>query len=97
MFVTSGDVYIPAYMSTSPVNRSPSKPLLSLREAACLDWLPTRRRGKRPQVPTLWRWIHHGCYGVRLNATSVGGTLCVTEQGLRDFFAEISRRRGLTR
>ncbi len=75
----------------------PQPTLLTLREAARLSWLPTRRRGKRPQVPTLWRWIHHGCYGVRLKATSVGGTLCVTEQDLRDFFAEISRHRGLTR
>lgn len=67
--------------------------LLTLREAASLPWLPRRRHGKRPQVPTFWRWIHHGCYGVRLKATSVGGTLCVTEEDLRAFFAAIADRR----
>lgn len=67
--------------------------LFTLAEAASFDWLPRRRRGKKPNTATLWRWIRHGCFGVRLRATSVGATLCVKESDLREFFAEITRRR----
>jgi hypothetical protein len=70
-----------------------TNPLLSLAEASRLPWLPRRRRGKRPGIPTLWRWARYGCYGVRLKTTSVGGTLCVTESDLHRFFAEITRLR----
>lgn len=70
-----------------------TEPLLSLREAARLEWLPRRRRNKPPSIATFWRWIKHGCFGVRLRATSVGATLCVTESDLREFFAEIARAR----
>lgn len=71
------------------------EPLLTLAQAARLPWLPRRRRGKRPGIPTLWRWVHHGCFGVKLRATSVGATLCVTESDLRAFFAAITERRNL--
>lgn len=81
---------------TRPASQS-HEPLLTFAQAARLPWLPSRRHGKRPSVPTFWRWATHGCYGVRLKVTSVGSTLCVTEQDLRDFFAAISRQRGLIR
>lgn len=67
--------------------------LLTLREAAKLDWLPRRRRNSPPSIATFWRWINHGCYGIRLRATSVGATLCITESDLRAFFAEVARAR----
>lgn len=67
--------------------------LLTLAEASRLPWLPRRRRGKRPSVATLWRWTRHGCYGVRLKAHSVGGTLCLLESDLRAFFEELGRVR----
>lgn len=69
--------------------------LLSLAEASKLEWLPRRRRGRRPAVATLWRWAHHGCYGIRLRTISVGGTLCTTEGDLRAFFAAITQKRAL--
>lgn len=69
------------------------EPLLTLTRAGHLKWLPCRRNGKRPNVATLWRWARHGCYGVRLKTTSVGGTLCTTEKDLRAFFAAIAERR----
>jgi hypothetical protein len=71
------------------------EPLLTLTSAGRLKWLPCRRNGKRPNVTTLWRWAKHGCYGVRLKTTSVGGTLCTTETDLRAFFAAISEKRAL--
>jgi hypothetical protein len=67
--------------------------LLSLAEAAKLPWLPRRRRGKRPSIPTLWRWARHGCYGVRLKTVSVGATLCVRERDLVEFFDALTRLR----
>ena len=71
------------------------EPLLTLTQASRLKWLPCRRNGKSPNVATLWRWAMHGCFGIRLKTTSVGGTLCTTESYVRAFFDEISRARGL--
>lgn len=69
------------------------EPLLSLAQVSKLAWLPRRRRAKRPCISTIWRWIKHGTFGVRLRATSVGTTLCVRESDLREFFDAIARRR----
>ena len=57
--------------------------VLTLTEAA--RRLPRRRRGKRPHVATLYRWIQHGVRGVKLEAIQVGGTLCTSLEALQRF------------
>lgn len=57
--------------------------VLSLTEAT--KRLPRRRRGKRPHIATLYRWVQHGVRGVRLEAIQVGGTLCTSLEALQRF------------
>lgn len=70
-----------------------SERLLSLSEAAKLEWLPCRRHGKRPHVSTLFRWTHVGKDGVRLEAIQVAGTLCTSEAALIRFFERLTTAR----
>lgn len=67
--------------------------LLSLSEAAKLEWLPCRRHGKRPHVSTLFRWTHLGKDGVRLETIQVAGTLCTSEAALIRFFERLTAAR----
>jgi hypothetical protein len=48
--------------------------------------LPQRRRGKRPALPTLYRWSNEGVNGVRLESIMVGGTRCTSVEALQRFF-----------
>ena len=57
--------------------------VLTLTEAA--RRLPRRRRGKRPHVATLYRWVQQGVRGVKLEAIQVGGTLCTSLEALQRF------------
>jgi hypothetical protein len=57
--------------------------VLSLRDAA--DFLPRRRRGKRPHFSTLYRWALKGFRGVRLETIRIGGTLCTSKEALQRF------------
>lgn len=57
--------------------------VLSLRDAA--DFLPRRRRGKRPYFSTLYRWALKGFRGVRLETIRIGGTLCTSKEALQRF------------
>jgi hypothetical protein len=66
------------------------EPLLTLTEAAKLQWLPRRRKGARPHLTTLIRWVTVGVDGVRLKAWRVGNAWCTTECSLREFFSELA-------
>ena len=57
--------------------------VLSLTDAA--DFLPRRRRGKRPHFSTLYRWALKGFRGVRLETIRIGGTLCTSKEALQRF------------
>lgn len=57
--------------------------LLSLSEAA--GKLPRRRRGKKPNVSTLYRWTQTGCRGVVLESCQIGGTRCTSAEALQRF------------
>lgn len=57
--------------------------VLSLTEAT--KRLPRRRKGKRPHVATLYRWVQHGVRGTKLEAIQVGGTLCTSLEALQRF------------
>ncbi len=56
----------------------------SLTEAA--KQLPCRRKGKRPNVATLYRWSATGCRGIRLETINIGATRCTSMEALQRFF-----------
>jgi hypothetical protein len=62
--------------------------LISLTEAAAL--LPRRRRGRKPDISTMYRWTTVGCKGVMLECIQVGGARCTSKQALTRFFGRLS-------
>jgi hypothetical protein len=64
--------------------------LVSLTQAAKL--LPHRRKGKRPDVATLYRWTTGGCRGIVLESIQVGGTRCTSREALQRFFTALTAR-----
>lgn len=58
--------------------------ILSLTEAS--RHLPRRRKGKRPNVATLYRWAQKGVRAVRLETLQVGGCKCTSLEALQRFF-----------
>src|SRR5262245_12375645 len=52
--------------------------------------LPRRRRGRKPHVSTLYRWMTSGCRGVVLESIQVGGTRCTSREALQRFFERLS-------
>ena len=57
--------------------------VVTLTDASKL--LPQRRRGKRPALPTLYRWTNEGCNGVRLESIMVGATRCTSVEAIQRF------------
>ncbi|HLA84322.1 MAG TPA: DUF1580 domain-containing protein [Thermoguttaceae bacterium] len=55
----------------------------SLTDAA--KRLPCRRKGKRPNVATLYRWAQQGVRGVRLETICVGATRCTSMEAIQRF------------
>ncbi len=64
--------------------------VMSLSEAAKSNALPRRRRGRRPNVSTLYRWARKGCNGVVLETIRVGGTLCTSLQAIQRFAVRLT-------
>ena len=52
--------------------------------------LPQRRRGKRPNVATLYRWSNEGIRGIRLEYLMIGSTRCTSVQAMQRFFDELT-------
>lgn len=63
--------------------------LLSLKEAAKL--VPTIE-GKVIHHTSIWRWMHHGSLGVRLETVRVGRRIATTEQAIANYIHEVSKR-----
>ncbi len=63
--------------------------VVSLTEAA--KRLPRRRKGRRPNVATLYRWGHTGCKGVILETLQVGGTKCTSLEALQRFCERLTK------
>jgi hypothetical protein len=60
--------------------------LVPLKEAATR--FPTRRRGAKVAISTIWRWIHVGTRGgVRLAALRVGSQTYTSERAISEFIA----------
>ena len=64
--------------------------IISISGAAQL--LPKRRLGKSIHVSTLYRWIHHGTGGVRLESIKLGGALYTSVEALQRFAERCSGR-----
>jgi hypothetical protein len=47
---------------------------------------PERRRGVRPNVATIYRWMMQGVRGVKLESIVVGATRCTSIEALQRFF-----------
>ena len=47
--------------------------------------LPRRRRGKRPNPATIYRWAQRGVHGIVLETIQVGGTKCTSVEALQRF------------
>jgi hypothetical protein len=55
-----------------------------------VDALPRRRRGRKTNISTLYRWSTIGCRGVILESIQVGGTRCTSLEALQRFFEKLS-------
>jgi hypothetical protein len=62
--------------------------ILTLAQAAAE--LPRRRRGRKTNVSTLYRWSTTGCRGVVLETIQIGATRCTSREALSRFFAQLS-------
>ena len=69
------------------IDTTTEKPI-PLTEAAAE--LPRRRRGKKTNVSTLYRWATAGCRGVVLETIQVGATRCTSREGLQRFFEKLT-------
>jgi Protein of unknown function (DUF1580) len=66
--------------------------ILTLAHAA--DELPRRRRGRKTNISTLYRWSQVGCRGIRLETIQIGGTRCTSREALQRFFERLSQAQG---
>jgi hypothetical protein len=55
--------------------------------------IPSRRPGKRINVSTVWRWVMHGCRGIRLETLIVGGGRYTSRQAVQRFAERLSAAR----
>ncbi len=62
--------------------------VVSLTEAC--PFVPRRRKGKRPDVATLYRWAQKGIRGIRLEILQVGRTKCTSLEALQRFFERLT-------
>ncbi len=58
--------------------------LLSLKQAVSI--LPQRAAGRPFRVAVLYRWLHAGVYGIRLEGCRVGGRWYTSQAALQRFF-----------
>jgi hypothetical protein len=70
-----------------PINFA-TEQVLTFRAAT--EFLPRRRRGRRVNVATLYRWSLRGCRGVRLETMQIGGTRCTSVEALQRFFEALT-------
>jgi hypothetical protein len=67
-----------------------SESLIPLTRVPTLAFVPRRRRGKRLNQATVFRWANPGVRGVRLETIRFGGTLCTTQSALLEFFRRLT-------
>jgi hypothetical protein len=77
------------------INTTEEKPIPLAQAAADL---PCRRRGRKTNISTLYRWATTGCKGVVLETIQIGGTRCTSREALQRFFEKLTlpRQEGTT-
>jgi Protein of unknown function (DUF1580) len=65
--------------------------VVSMGQAA--DELPRRRRGRKTNVSTLYRWTKSDCRGVLLEYIQIGATRCTSREAIQRFFEQLSKGR----
>jgi hypothetical protein len=74
-------------MNTTMIDTIAEKPYTLAQAAADL---PCRRRGRKTNISTLYRWATAGCKGIVLETIQVGGTRCTSKEGLQRFFERLT-------
>ena len=54
------------------------------------EWFPPRRKGRKPNVSTLYRWAKSGCRGIALETVQVGGTKCTSREAVQRFVERLT-------
>jgi hypothetical protein len=54
--------------------------------AKATHFCPERRRGVRPNVATIYRWMMQGVRGIKLESIVIGSTRCTSIEKLQSFF-----------
>jgi hypothetical protein len=67
-----------------------SEELIPLTQVPALPFVPRRRRGKKLNVATVFRWAQQGIAGTRLEIIRFGGTLCTNRSALLEFFRRLT-------
>jgi hypothetical protein len=67
-----------------------SEPLIPLTQVPALPFVPRRRRGKKLNVATVFRWAQQGIAGTKLEVIRFGGTLCTSKSALLEFFRRLT-------
>ena len=63
--------------------------VVSPKEA--IPYVPRRRKGKRPALATIYRWMEPGVRGVKLEYLQVGNCRCTSVEALQRFFDRLTR------
>jgi hypothetical protein len=63
---------------------------IPLAEIAKSKVFPKRRRGKRPDTATIYRWTVIGIRGIRLESIQIGGNRCTSREALQRFFESLT-------
>jgi hypothetical protein len=71
-----------------------SEELIPLTQVPALPFVPRRRRGKKLNQATVFRWANSGVRGTRLESIRFGGTLCTTRGALLEFFRRLTPETG---
>jgi hypothetical protein len=67
-----------------------SEEFIPLTQVPGLPFVPHRRRGKKLNQATVFRWAQSGIKGIRLETIRFGGTLCTTRSALLEFFRSLA-------
>lgn len=64
---------------------------LTFAQAAKLDIIPRRRRGRPIHPSCIARWAAHGLDGIRLEKLKIGRTWCTSREALVRFFQRLTQ------
>ena len=69
--------------------------LISLAEAAAI--VPCGRKGRTPDVKTVYSWTTNGCRGVVLESVQIGGRRGTSKEAVRRFIEAMTAESGASK